>query len=171
MLSSSISSFSTFEVWSVPICSIFELSSLFPFVTLFVLITNELALDRKTLDWILQNLDLWIYCRYDFSQVFAFILNFSDMTVFCKFLYILLIQEQGSKRVNIAYWIVFFFFSSIPFCHLKVYQKSQQLYVIFEIILQIEFIQMNQENAFFSPKIFFKSYEIPPPISICIGGI
>ena len=55
-----------FEVWFVPICSIFELSSLFPFVALFVLITNELALDWKTLDWILQSLD----CRFIVTKIF-----------------------------------------------------------------------------------------------------
>ena len=50
MFSPSISSSSTFEVWSIPICSIFELSSLFPFIASFVLITNELTLEDC--DWI-----------------------------------------------------------------------------------------------------------------------
>ena len=48
MLSSSISSSSTFEVWSI--CSICELLSISPFVVSFVLIIDEMALEDSWLD-------------------------------------------------------------------------------------------------------------------------
>ena len=50
MLSSSVSSASTFEVWSILICSICELLSISPFVASFVLIIDEMALEDSWLD-------------------------------------------------------------------------------------------------------------------------